>query len=302
MLFLNFEDAIAALEAELAELRHDGGGEDETRLQSRIDRQLESLYGRLAPWQTVQVARHPDRPGAREIIHAISRDFIELHGDRANGDDPRAVCGIARIKDHGVVLIGHDRTHPDDPPKTDGLCKTERLLRLADRFRLPVVIIAAAAADDGNIGLSLNRCLDAALDIRVPLLTVISGALAGPATALYVSADATMMLEHAVLSPLPPEAAVAALWPETTDPARALAAAAESLGLTAAALKAHGVIDAVIPEPPGGAHRHPRIAAREIGAALLARLETLRHVEGGWLRARRRERLAAFGRTTASNL
>ncbi len=296
MLFLDFEDGIAELEAELAELRHaGGGGEDEARLLQRIDRQLETLYAHLSPWQTVQVARHPDRPGAREIVQAISRDFIELRGGGA--EDGRITGGLARIRDHGVALIGHDRPRGGAAasPAAEGLARGERLLRLADRFRLPVVIVADAALNDAASGAALDRCVEAALDARVPLLAVISGAVTGPAAALCLAADAAMMLEHAALSPLPPEAA-AALWPDSAEPARAAVQAAEALGLTAAALKAQGMIDAVIPEPRGGAHRHPRAAAREIGAALLARLDTLRHVEGVWLRARRRDRLAAFGR------
>jgi len=298
MLFLDFEDSVAALEAELAELRHDGGdGEDEARLQARIDRQLDSLYGRLTPWQTVQVARHPDRPGAREAIRVLSHGFIELAGDRSGGDSPLVAGGIARIKDHGVVLVGHDRAAEDEPRHAaSGLRKTARLLRLAERFRLPVVLICAAVPPCEDAGAALRVCLETALDLRVPLISVISGALAGPAAALPLCADAPLMLQHASLSVTTPEAA-AALWPTGGDPAKTLAAAAESLHLTAAALAEQGAIDAVIDEPRGGAHRDPLAAAREIGAALLARLETLRHVDGGLLRAKRRERLAAFGRT-----
>ncbi len=295
MLFLEFEDGIAELEAELAELRHaGGGGEDEARLLARIDRHLDGLYTRLSPWQTVQVARHPERPGAREIFQTIGRDFIELAGGGAA--DGRVVGGIARIRDHGVVLIGHDRPRGGGapPPAAEGLARSERLLRLADRFRLPVAILADAALDDDESAPALARCVEAALDARVPVLSVILGAVTGPAAALYLCADAAMMLEHAVLAPLPPEIA-APLWPEADATARA----AESLGLTAPQMKAQGAVDAILPEPRGGAHRDPRATAREIGGALLARLDTLRHVEGIWLRARRRERLAAFGRAAA---
>jgi acetyl-CoA carboxylase carboxyl transferase subunit alpha len=245
----------------------------------------------------VQVARHPERPGAREVFQAIGRDFIELAGGGAA--DGRMVGGLARIRDHGVVLIGHDRPRgtAECPKAAEGLARSERLLRLADRFRLPAVIVADASLDDAEAGGALARCVETALEARVPVLSVVLGAVTGPAAALCLAVDATMMLEHAVFAPLPPEAA-AALWPDA-DPARAAAAAAEALGLTAAALKERGVIDAVIPEPCGGAHRQPHVAAREIGGALIARLDTLRHVEGAWLRARRRERLAAFGRAPA---
>lgn len=301
MLFLDFEDSVAALEAELAELRHGGGdGEEEARLKARIDRQLDTLYGRLTPWQTVQVARHPERPGAREVIRMLGHGFIELAGDRAEGDDPLVAGGIARIKDHGVVLIGHDRATDAAPhPASPGLRKTARLLRLAERFRLPAVLIAVAAPATEDAGPALRACLETALDLRVPLVSVVAGALSGPAAALAACADAPLMLQHACLSVVTPEAA-AALWPEGGDAARTLAAAAESLHLTAPALAAQGVIDAVIAEPRGGAHREPLAAAREIGAALLARLETLRHVDGGLLRAKRRERLAAFGRAVTA--
>lgn len=295
MLFLDFEDAIAALEAELAESRH-GGGED-ARLQAKIDRQLESLYGRLTPWQTVQVARHPDRPAARDIVRAISGAFVPLAGDREGHDSALVTGGIARVRDHGVVLIGLDRPREGTAPEADGaaLRKTARLLRLAERFRLPAVMIAAALEAEP---LALHLCLDAALDLRVPLLVVVTGALAGPGAALALAGDATLMLEHACLSPVTPEDAAEAHWPPAGDPARNLATAAESLRLTAAALAEQGAIDGIVPEPLGGAHRHPRAAAQAIAVAVLARLDAMRLVDGRVLRARRRERLAGFGRST----
>ncbi len=290
MLFLDFEDGIAALEAELAEYRHGGGGEEEARLKARIDRQIDALYARLTPWQTVQVARHPERPAAREIVRALGGGFIALAGDRRGADSRGVVGGIARLRDHGVVLIGHDRDPGDDAA---ALRKTARMLRLADRFRLPAVLVAGGAYADPD---ALGACLDAALDLRVPLVAVVSGALAGPGAALPLAADTVLMLEHACLSAATPEEAATAFWPPGGDAARTLAAAAESLGLTARALAAQGLVDAVVAEPAGGAHRHPRAAAGAIAAAVLARLDAARLVEGGLLRAKRRERLAGFGR------
>lgn len=295
MLFLDFEDAIATLEAELAESRHDGA--EDARLQARIDRQLEALYSRLTPWQTVQVARHPDRPAARDIVRAISGTFIPLAGDREGSDSPLITGGIARVRDHGVVLIGQDRPRDAAAPGTDGaaLRKTARLLRLAERFRLPAVIVASGI---GTEPLALARCIDAALDLRVPLVVVVTGALAGPGAALALTGDAVLMLEHACLAPVSPEDAADAHWPAGGDAARTLATAAESLHLTAAALSQQKLIDATIAEPLGGAHRHPRAATQAIAAAVLARLDAVRLVDGGVLRARRRERLAGFGRST----
>lgn len=302
MLFLDFEDSIAALEAELAELRHGGGnGEEESRLLARIARATETLYARLTPWQTVQVARHPQRPAAREVLRQISTSFVELHGDRAGGDDPLTVGGLARVNDTGVVLIGRDRPRPADPHQAEpyrdpshGLRKTARLLRLAERFRLPAVIVADG--EDGEAAAApLHRCLDVAIDLKVPLIAVAIGEVVGPAAALYLAADELLMLEYACLSVATPEDAARAYWPEG-DPARAAAAAAEALKLTAPALKESGIADAVIAEPSGGAHRDPQAACRAIAAAVLARLDAMRLSEGGLLRARRRDRLAAFGR------
>lgn len=292
MLFLDFEDAIAALEAELAEFRHGGGGGDEARLKARIERQIESLYARLTPWQTVQVARHPERPAARDIVRALGGGFIALAGDRARADARRVTGGIARLRDHGVVLIGHDRAGGEDDDRA-ALAKTSRLLRLADRFRLPAILVADGGCDDA---LGLPACLDVALDLRVPLIAVISGAVAGGGAALPLVADAVLMLEHACLSAATPEEAARACRPPGGDAARTLAQAAESLNLTAKALAANGLVDAVVPEPLGGAHRHPRGAMVAIGAAVLARLDAARLMEGGLLRAKRRERLAGFGR------
>jgi len=324
MLFLDFENTIATLEAELAELRHshvaDGPDlkESEAALQARIQRQLESIYSRLTPWQSIQVARHPERPCAREIIHNICSQFIELHGDRDGGDALLTTGGIARILDHSVVVIGHDRprsqTNKQASPKTSekseasaselacGLKKTARLLSLAERFRLPVVLIADGeprAAHD--IALPLHHCMDTALNLRVPIISIITGALSGPSTALLMSADAVLMLSHAVLSHISPEDSAAALWPDSQgkqpDLDKAAIATAESLGLVANDLLEHQVIDSIIPEPLGGAHRNTQRACQDIGACILARLESLRHVEGGFLRAKRRDRLTTFGRT-----
>lgn len=313
MLFLDFEDAIAELEAELAELRHaqvrdENATEDERNLQTRINRSLESLYNRLSPWQTIQVARHPERPGAREIIQNISSNYIELHGDRDGGDATFTTGGLAKILDHSVVVIGHDRprsTPHDDAPTTSelacGLKKTARLLSLAERFRLPVVLIAdGEPRTTQDIALPLHHCLDTALNLRVPIVSVITGALSGPSSALLMSADAVLMMQHAALSAMSPEECATAIWPDSTDKERAISNTAESLGLIANDLKQQLIIDSVVPEPLGGAHRQPLQACHEIGASVLARLESLRHVEGGLLRAKRRDRLTTFGRVQAS--
>lgn len=296
MLFLDFEDSIAALEAELAESRHGGLG-DEARLQARIDRQIETLYARLTPWQTVQVARHPERPTAHDIVRAIGGGFIPLAGDREGQDSPLATGGIGRVREHGAVLIGLDPPRDGHDGATQGaaLRKCARLFRLAERFRLPAVVAVGGIGADP---LALNRCIETALDLRVPLVVVIVGALAGPGAALALTGDAVLMLEHACLSPITPEDAARAHWPATAEAQRNLAGAAENLHLTAAALEKQGLVDAVIAEPLGGAHRHPRAAAQGIAAAVLARLDTVRLVDGGLLRARRRERLAGFGRQT----
>lgn len=312
MLFLDFEDSIAELEAELADLRHSGGdaNADERSLQARIMRQMESIYGRLTPWQTIQVARHPERPGAREIIHNICSHFIELHGDRDGGDALFTTGGIARVMDHSVVIIGHDKPRQDaeaKPPRVVsdlacGLKKTARLLSLAERFRLPVVLIADGEPTTSNdIALPLHNCMNIALNLRVPIISVISGSLSGPSTALLMSADAVLMLSHATLSPVSPEDSAMALWPDTTDSARATIATSDALHLISADLRQQSVVDAVITEPAGGAHRYPKETSRSIGASVLAHLESLRHMEGGLLRAKRRDRLTSFGRVSTTS-
>ncbi len=304
MLFLEFEDTIAELEAELADLRHRGGGEEEATLQTRIRRALESIYGRLTPWQTIQVARHPERPGAREIIQTICSEFIELHGDRDGGNATFTTGGLARILDHSVVVIGHDRPRHTPGgtgcPKPDliaGLKKATRLLALAQRFRLPVIILADGEDPEAHdIALPLSTCMSTALGLRVPIISVICGAAAGPSTALLMTADAVLIMQHATLSMLSPETSASALWADTTDKDRALTASAESLGIVANDLLRHGIVDAIIPEPLGGAHRAPQQACHEAGAAIITSLGKLRHTEGGQLRAKRRDRLAFFGR------
>jgi len=309
MLFLDFEDTIAELEAELANLRHAGGGADERTLQARVTRHMETIYNRLTPWQTIQVARHPERPGAREIIRNICSHFIELHGDRDGGDALLTTGGIARVMDHSAVIIGHDsprQSYEAEKPYSGselacGLKKTARLLSLAERFRLPVVLIAAGEPTASNdIALPLHNCMDIALNLRVPVISVVSGCLSGPSTALLMTADAVLMLSHATLSPISPEDSALALWPDTTDSARATIATSDALHLVSTDLLNQSVIDAIISEPAGGAHRFPKETSHNIGASILARLESLRHVDGGLLRAKRRDRLTNFGRTTTA--
>lgn len=297
MVFLDFEENIAALEAELAEIRHDGGNPAaEERLRRKIDRETDLLYARLTPWQKTLVARHPGRPAAAEVVSALGHPFVELHGDRAGGDDPLTPCGIGRLGGRGSVLIGLDRPREPAAPVPDSarrLCKIVRLLRLAGRFRLPVVLIADDPGGDAPAPGPLAEALCLLAEIKVPVISVALGALSGSLSTLLMCADVVLMLEHAIWSVADPEAAASALWPEGRDSPRQ---AADALALTAERLKEMGFVDDLILEPRGGAHRDSAAAVKEIGFAVLARLDVLAQAEGGVLRAKRRERLTAFGR------
>lgn len=311
--FLDFEKPIAELEGKIEELRHLTGNDevniaDEVaRLQEKLTKLLQGTYGKLSPWQKTQVARHPDRPHFTDYIANLFDDFTPLAGDRQFGEDAAIIGGFGRLQGRTVMVIGHEKgrdtetrvKHNFGSARPEGYRKAIRLMRMAERFNIPVVTLVDTAgafpgADAEARGQSeaIARSIEACLDIKVPLVSVIIGeGGSGGAIALAV-ANSVLMLENSIYSVISPEGCASILW-RSGDEAKT---AAEALRLTAQDLLALGVIDEIVPEPLGGAQRDAKEACKRVGNAIIKQLENMDDVEGGVLKARRRDKFLEMGR------
>jgi len=311
--FLDFEKPIAELEGKIEELRHLTGNDevniaDEVaRLQDKLTKLLQSTYGKLTPWQKTQVARHPDRPHFTDYVAHLFEGFPPLAGDRLFGEDEAIIGGLARLQGRTVMVIGHEKgrdtesrvKHNFGMAKPEGYRKSIRLMRMAERFGIPVVTLVDTAgafpgADAEARGQSeaIARSIEACLDIKVPLISIIIGeGGSGGAIALAV-ANTVMMLENSIYSVISPEGCASILW-RSGDEAKT---AADALRLTAQDLHQLGVIDEIITEPLGGAQRSPVDACKRVGDAIIKALESMDNVEGGVLKARRRDKFLDMGR------
>jgi acetyl-CoA carboxylase carboxyl transferase subunit alpha len=311
--FLDFEKPIAELEAKIEELRQMSEpegvniAEEVSRLAEKADRQLRLTYAKLTPWQKTQVARHTDRPKAKRYIDTLISDFTPLAGDRAFGEDAAIIGGLGRFHGRAVMVLGIEKgqdtesriRHNFGSARPEGYRKARRLIELAGRFGLPILSFVDTSgafpgieAEERGQAEAIARSIEACLDAPVPLLaTVIGEGGSGGAIAL-ATGDAVLMLEHAVYSVISPEGCASILW---RDAAQA-EAAAEALRLTAQDLKQFGLIDRIIAEPLGGAHRAPEAMVAAVGAAIAAELDPLLSLDGATLKARRREKFLAMGR------
>jgi acetyl-CoA carboxylase carboxyl transferase subunit alpha len=316
---LEFERPISELEERIAELHRLAGPSaglqaEISRLEGALDTAKRRIYANLSPYQRVQVARHPDRPNFRAYRDALSDDFYELSGDRFFGDDPAVRGGLARLKrgGHNVVLLGHDKggdtrsrvkgnfgmAHPE------GYRKVKRLYELAGRFRLPIVVLvdtpgafAGRGGEERGQAWAISADLMALARVPVPVISIIIGeGGSGGALAMCV-ADYVGMLENSYLSVIAPEACASIIF---RDPGRA-AEAAEALRLTARDLKQHGIVDEVLPEPLGGAHKEPETAIREVGDALDRVISGLSEADPGALIEARHERYRRIGTHAAGD-
>jgi acetyl-CoA carboxylase carboxyl transferase subunit alpha len=313
MNFLDFEKPLAELEGKIADLRHmsDGDGiniaEEVSRLQVKADKRLREIYAKLSPWQKAQVARHPDRPHCLDYIKALVEDFQLLAGDRAFGEDHAIIGGIGRLNGRSVMIIGQEKGHDTETrvkhnfgmAKPEGYRKARRLMYMADRFGLPVVTLVDTAGAYPGVGAeergqaeAIARSIEACLDIRVPLVSVIIGEGGSGGAIALATGNVVMMLEHSIYSVISPEGCASILW-RAGDQAQT---AAEALRLTAQDLHRLAVIDEIIGEPLGGAHRSRETAIETVGAAIERHLAALITQERGVLRAQRREKFLALGR------
>ena len=287
---LDFEKPLVELESRIAALRQSGTPDAEGEaagLEERLRRLQRKVFGRLSPWQRVQLARHPRRPYCRDLIRLLLEDFVELHGDRLFGDDHAVVGGLARFEERFVVVVGHQKGRDTKEkiyrnfgmPHPEGYRKALRLMQLAARFTKPVITFIDTPGAYPGIGAeergqaeAIAHNLREMAGLRTPIVALVTGeGGSGGALALGV-ADRVFMLEHAVYSVISPEGCAAILW----DDARRAREAADVLRITAPDLLKLGVIDGIIPEPPGGAHRSWEAAASEIRVVLRKALAELR--------------------------
>ena len=312
--YLDFEKPIRELEERIEKLL--GGGkprasvEDELRkLKGRLAQVEQDLYGNLTAWQRTQIARHTNRPSVLDYVGAFCRDFVEIHGDRAFGDDRAVVGGFARFNGRSVVVIGHQKgktlkermERNFGMPNPEGYRKALRLMQLAEKFRRPVLTFIDTPGAYPGIGAeergqaeAIARNLYVMSRLAVPIVSVITGeGGSGGALALGV-ADRVLMLEHAIYSVISPEGCAAILW---DDPSQA-AQAASALKLTGQDLIGLGVVDEVIPEPLGGAHRDPQMTAERVAKAAGSHLSQLEELPLDELLSRREKKFRSMGVTS----
>src|SRR5712691_7305444 len=310
--FLDFERPLAELEGKIEELRHlsaDSGlniAEEVGRLEAQAGRLLRQSYARLNPWQKVLVARHPDRPHCLDYIRGLIADFVPLAGDRAFAEDPAIVGGIGRFAGRSVIVLGTEKGAATESrvarnfgmARPEGYRKARRLMRLAERFRLPVITFVDTAgaypgvdAEARGQSEAIARAIETALDIRVPLVAAIIGEGGSGGAVALAAGNSVLMLEHAIYTVISPEGCASILWREGEHTQEA----AEALRLTAQDLQRLGVIDRIVPEPLGGAHRVPQEAIAALGEALAETLRPLVARDSVSLRAERRRKFLAIG-------
>ena len=311
--FLEFEQPIAELETRIEELRYvqdDSAvdiSEEIQRLNKRSQTLTKEIYGKLTPWQVAQVARHPQRPFTLDYIAALFTDFEELHGDRAYADDLSIVGGLARFNGQSVMVIGQQKGRDTKEkilrnfgmPRPEGYRKAMRLMRLAEKFAIPVLTFVDTPGAYPGIGAeergqseAIGRSLYVMAELRVPVIcTVIGEGGSGGALALAVG-DIVMMLQYAIYSVISPEGCASILW-KSADKAPE---AAETLGITAGRLKTLGLIDKIISEPLGGAHRDHAAMAQNLKKALQDALRSLASKGVDELIEARFERLMGYGK------
>ncbi len=310
--FLEFEKPIAELEGKIEELRHLSNADDMniaeevSKLQGKADRLLRQTYGKLTAWQKTLVARHPERPHFGDYVGALVEDWTPLAGDRNFADDRAILGGLGRFRGRSVVVLGHEKgsdtasrvRHNFGMARPEGYRKSQRLMDMADRFRLPVVTLVdtpgaypGVDAEARGQAEAIARAIETCLKIRVPLVAAIIGEGGSGGAIALAAGNRVLMLEHAVYSVISPEGCASILW-RSAEQAKE---AAEALKLTADDLLKLGVIDEVVVEPLGGAHRDRAGTIGALGDAIDVALTELCRHDGARLRAERREKFLAMG-------
>ena len=313
--YLDFEKPVAEIEAKVEELRAlaetgDTGGiaEEIARLEGRASAALKDLYADLNPWQKTQVARHPQRPHCLDYVAQLVSSFVPFAGDRKFGDDDAIVGGFGRFRGESVCVIGHEKgsstesrlKHNFGMARPEGYRKAIRLMEMADRFDIPVIALVDTAgaypgidAEERGQAEAIARSTDACLNLGVPNVAVILGEGGSGGAIAIATANRVLMLEHAIYSVISPEGAASILWRDTSKAQDA----ATNMRITAEDLARFGVIDAIVTEPVGGAHRDPAAAIAAAGDAIAAALGELAGLDRETVRRQRRDKFLAIGRT-----
>ena len=311
--YLEFERSIAELESQINELRRlsdkDGVNivDEVGRLQTKLDRLMVQTYGKLTPWQRTQIARHPARPHSSQYVERLIEDFVPLAGDRLYGEDHALIAGMGTFEGRSVVILGHEKgsdtesrvRHNFGMARPEGYRKAARLMKLADRFGLPVISLVDTSGAYPGVGAeergqaeAIARAIETCLRISVPFVSVVIGEGGSGGAIAVAVANRILMLEHAVYSVISPEGCASILWRDS-DQAKA---AADAMKLTAADLDGLKIIDEIVTEPLGGAHRDPDAAIRDVGKALARALDELDELDADDLRRMRRDKFMAMGR------
>lgn len=313
--FLDFEKPIAELEGRIEELRRttDEGGidvaEEVAKLRDKAQTLLRTTYAKLSPWQKTLVARHPERPHASDYIAGLIEDFTPLAGDRAFADDAAVIGGLGRFRGRAVAVLGTEKGKDTDSrvrhnfgmARPEGYRKARRIIDLAGRFGMPILSFVDTAgafpgidAEARGQAEAIARSIEACLEAPVPFVATIIGEGGSGGAIALAAADRVLMLEHAVYSVISPEGCASILW---RDAAQA-PTAAEALKLTAEDLRRLELVDAVVPEPMGGAHRDPRATIAAVGEKVAEALTPLLTLDGTALRSRRRDKFLEMGRNS----
>jgi acetyl-CoA carboxylase carboxyl transferase subunit alpha len=310
--FLDFEQPIAELEAKIDELRYVGDdseiniNEEVARLKDKSESLTKSIFAKLSPWQVARVARHESRPYTQDYLDLIAPDFQELHGDRMYADDPAIIGGIGRVDGRAVMFIGHQKGRDSKErvrrnfgmPKPEGYRKAQRLMRMAEKFSMPVVTFIdtpgaypGVGAEERGQSQAIAESLYLMAGLKTPIICVVIGeGGSGGALAIGVG-DRLIMLQYSIYSVISPEGCASILW-KSADKAED---AAEAMRITAADLNGFGLVDEVLTEPLGGAHRGPKAMAEVIRNAILNSLDELTQMSTEELLQKRQQRLASFG-------
>src|SRR5712672_244700 len=313
--YLDFEKPVAEIEAKIDELRAlqagDSApaiGEEIARLEGKAAQALRDLYASLTPWQKTQVARHPDRPHCLDYVAALITDFVPLAGDRKFGEDEAIVGGFGRFRGESICVLGHEKgatteerlKHNFGMARPEGYRKAVRLMEMADRFGIPILSLVDTEGAYPGIGAeergqaeAIARSTETCLELRVPNVAVIIGVGGSGGAIAVATANRVLMLEHAFYSVISPEGAASILWRDTAKAQEA----ATSMKITAQDLSRFGVIDQIVTEPVGGAHRDPATTIASTAEAIANALDELKVLDRDAVRRERREKFLAIGRT-----
>lgn len=317
--YLDFEKKIAELESKISELKHIGNDDqnedgasidsidDEVRtLEEKARKALMDTYAGLTPWQKTQVARHPDRPHCMAYVDALITDFVPLSGDRYYADDDAIVAGVGRFRGRSVVILGHEKGHDTESrlkhnfgmARPEGYRKAVRLMEMAEKFRMPIITFIDTAGAYPGIGAeergqaeAIARSTDKCLELTVPIITLVIGEGGSGGALAIATANQVLMLEHSIYTVASPEAAASILWHDSTRAKDA----ATNMKITAQDLDQLGIIDGIITEPIGGAHRNPEKTIQSAGNMIERRLQTFEELAPEEVRRRRQQKFLDIG-------